>query len=204
MIRINTNIILDKIFQAANLYKELLIGRRFLYIFNDTQYIEVLFQRKHFKHLTGVGTNINAKRFFDMAINRTLARNQIFFDSQHPLDLCIRKLSQFQNITNIVNGNCFMLKDISTQTKKYKFGTTDLNLTLCIDTVNSNQYIPISLRDEDCFSKCSDAYIVNYIFSKNTDEKLYNKLLYPTPTEHLDVSSLPQNIVSMLDLKLFI
>lgn len=64
-----------------------------------------------------------------------------------------------------------MLEEIHTDTKTYKFGTTDLNFTLCLNKEyntdgkeKSECYIVESLRDEDCFSKCKTAYEVNYIF----------------------------------------
>lgn len=53
-----------------------------------------------------------------------------------------------------------MLEEIKANTQRYKFETTDLNFTLCmnkeLDTAGNekgDRYVVQSLRDEDCFSK---------------------------------------------------
>ncbi len=63
----------------------------------------------------------------------------------------------------------------------YKFGTTDLNFTLCLNKEtdgDGDSYVVQSLRDEDCFSKSKTAYTVTHIFSCRTEEKIYKDLLY--------------------------
>ena len=61
----------------------------------------------------------------------------------------------------------FMLEEIVTDTRTYKFGTTDLNFTLCLNKEYDDQgqqkgdcFVVESLRDEDCFSKSRTAYTV--------------------------------------------
>ena len=78
-----------------------------------------------------------------------------------------------------------MLEEITTQTKTYKFGTTDLNFSLCLDKEyypDGNEkgtcFIAQSLRDEDCFSKSKNVYEVSHIFRKKNNEKLYHELVY--------------------------
>lgn len=40
---------------VAVLYKQHLVGRKFMYIF-DNRYIEVIFKKENFRHLTGIDT----------------------------------------------------------------------------------------------------------------------------------------------------
>ncbi|MCD8046620.1 MAG: hypothetical protein LUE90_08355 [Clostridiales bacterium] len=89
----------------------------------------------------------------------------------------------------------------------YKFGTTDLKFTLCLNREKdpngiekSECYVVQSLRDEDCFSKSTEAYEVTHIFSKRNDEKAYSDLLFLDRSANMD--SLPQEIVGMLNEKL--
>lgn len=58
-------------------------------------------------------------------------------------------------------------------------------------------YIAESLRDEDCFSKAHDVYLVTHIFSRQNDEKLYDSLLFKDG--EFDGSQLPRTIRSLID-----
>lgn len=50
---------LRTILQAAPVYAENMVGKVFLYVF-ENQYIEVTYRAKEFKHLTGVSTKLSA------------------------------------------------------------------------------------------------------------------------------------------------
>ena len=98
----------------------------------------------------------------------------------------------------------FMLEEILTNTKSYRFGTTNLNLTLCLNKEynengqeKSECYIVESLRDEDCFSKSKTAYEVSHIFSKDNSNKKYSDLLFMDRKSDLDM--LPDKVTSMIE-----
>ena len=57
---IDKKLIVKEICDAAKLYKENLVGKKFIYVF-DGRYIEVLFKRKNYRHLTGVECNMSAR-----------------------------------------------------------------------------------------------------------------------------------------------
>ncbi len=177
--------------EAAKLYKQHLVGKRFMYVF-DNRYIEVLFKAENFRHLTGVDTYLSAKGFYNYAIRGILEASQIRFSISHPYDLCVRKIKHIGSIATMAVSECFMLEEIKTDTMSYKFGTTDLNFTLCLNkdydngTEKGNSYVVQSLRDEDCFSKSKSAYTVTHIFSCGTDEKRYKELLYIDKSSSMD------------------
>lgn len=155
-------------------------------------------------HLTGVDTNLSADAFYREAVRGRLRHNQIYFSQRHPYDLCVRKISQLQNISAVTESEIFMLEDLTTNTFAYKFGLTELNFTLCLKedvdslgNVVSDKYIARSLRVEDSVSRSSDAYEVQYIFSKRNDEKLYNVLKYSD--ERYEISNLSQEILDKVD-----
>ena len=83
--------VVAQISAAARLYKKNLVGKHFLYVF-DGRAIEVAYQAKGFRHLTGVDTGLDAMSFYKKAVSGTLQANQIFFSSHHPYQLCQRKL----------------------------------------------------------------------------------------------------------------
>lgn len=198
--------IVKKIEDAAALYREKLVGKRFMYVF-DGRYIEVIYKAENFRHLTGVETYLAAKRFYSYAARKILTASQIWFTPTHPYDLCIRKVQHINEVAVMAGSESFMLEEIKTDTKSYKFGTTDLNFTLCMNKELDEQgnekgdcFVVQSLRDEDCFKKSKDAYIVTHIFSRPNDEKNYTDLLYMDKSA--DIQSLPTEILELLDERL--
>lgn len=195
--------ILSAIQKAANLYKNNLVGKTFLYVF-DNRYIEVLYKKINFKHLTGVDSYLSAKDFYQLSVKGKLQTTQINFTARHPFILCKRKVQHLCQIATLAKNESFMLEEIITNTKTYKFGTTDLNFTLCLNkefdihgNEKGNCYIVESLRDEDCFSKSKTAYDITHIFVKSNDEKLYTKILFMDKKQ--SEKELSDNIKILLD-----
>ncbi len=200
--------IVNQIDNAANLYRQKLVGKRFLYVF-DERYIEVIYKADNFRHLTGVATNLSAKRFYSYASRRLLAASQIWFDPIHPYHLCVRKIKHIEEVANMAGAESFMLEEIVTDTTSYKFGTTDMNFTLCMNKElddNGNEkgdcYVVQSLRDEDCFAKSKGAYTVTHIFVRPNDQKKYSELLYIDRSA--DQKGLPDVVKNMISAELLI
>lgn len=193
--------IVNQIANAADLYRKKLVGKRFLYVF-DGRYIEVIYKADNFRHLTGVATALSAKQFYSYAARRILTASQIGFNQVHPYDLCIKKIKHIEEVANMAGSESFLLEEIKTQTMTYKFGTTDLNFTLCMNretddagNLKGDCYVVQSLRDEDCFSKSKHAYTVTHILSRPNDKKAYSELLYLDL--HADPLDLPEAVRKM-------
>lgn len=174
----------NKICLAAIEYKDKMVGKTFLYVF-ENRYIEVLFRTKDFLHLTGVETNLSAKQFYKDALKGILRYNQIYFNGRHPYNLAIMKINQLVNISKVTDSELIILEEITTSSALYKFGITELDFTLCLgqDTndmsnIKSDIYTLRSLRAEDCFNKSNDCFIVNYILCKSNEEKYYKDIMY--------------------------
>ncbi len=199
--------IIYEISKAAKLYKERLVGKKFLYVF-DGRYIEVCYKADSFRHLTGVETYLSAKRFYQYAVKNQLQSGQIFFTDRHPYSLCKKKLKHICDIAVLASTENFMLEEIMTNTKSYRFGPTNLKFTLCLNKEydengqeKSECYIVESLRDEDCFSKSRAVYEVSHIFSKDNSAKKYSNLIFMDKRSNMDM--LPDKVASMIkdDLK---
>ena len=195
--------IVKEICEAAKLYKANLVGKRFLYVF-DGKYIEVLYKNVNFKHLTGVECNMSAADFYRNALKNRLQAPQIHFSSSHPYSLCKRKIKHLCEISILASTENFMLEEIVTNTRTYKFGTTDLNFSLCMNKEYDSYgneigdcYIVESLRDEDCFSRSKSAYTVTHILSKNNDAANYTDLLFMDKS--VTLNDLPASALKMLD-----
>lgn len=196
------NRIVSSINSAAKLYQQFLVGRKFLYAF-DGRFIEVIYKAQNFRHLTGVETSLSAKRFYQSAVHNQLQTNQIYFSKTHPYDLCLRKVKHLHEIATLAASESFLLEEIHTNTQSYKFGTTDLNFTLCMnresDTAGnaiSECFVVQSLRDEDCFQRAKNVYPVTHILSKPNDARYYTDIIYLEHGESL--STLPISIQSMV------
>ena len=194
--------IVEEIIAAAELYKNQLVGKKFLYVF-DNRYIEVIYKASNFRHLTGVETNLSAKEFYKLAVKRKLQAKQIYFSAAHPFRLCKRKVKHISEIASLAGTESFLLEEITTQTQTYKFGTTELSFTLCFNKEydvagqeKSECYVVESLRDEDCFAKSKNVFTVTHIFSKENDVKKYNNILYIDKNNSLE--ELPEDIKAMI------
>ncbi len=192
--------------QAALIYKSKMVGRHFMYVFDD-RYIEVVFRERDFMHLTGVDSRLRAEQFYRDAVRGRLKADHIFFSKRHPYDLCVKKASQLINIGKVVDSELFILEDTTTRTFTYKFGLTDLELTMCLseDTDSDgnligDHYIARSLRVEDCFDRSEDVFIVRFIFARGNDERKYSTVMYQEPDD--TILKLPGELLQKLDSKL--
>ena len=139
----------------------------------------MLYKAANFRHLTGVATNLSAKKFYSYAAKKLLQASQIFFTPQHPFSLCKRKIKHIGQIAMLAGSEGFMLEyDDQGQQK-------------------GDCFVVESLRDEDCFSKSRTAYTVTHIFSAPNDAKKYTTLLFMD--ENAMIDSLPDEIKNMLD-----
>lgn len=199
---LDKKIIVEEIIAASESYKNQLVGKKFLYVF-DNRYIEVIYKATNFRHLTGVATKLSAKEFYKLAVQRKLRAQQIYFSDAHPFRLCKKKVKHIGEIATLAGTESFLLEEITTQTQTYKFGTTELSFTLCFNKEydvtgqeKSECYVVESLRDEDCFEKSKNVYTVTHIFSKDNDAKKYNNILYIEKESPLE--ELPENIKGKL------
>ena len=192
----------EDIFRGVEAYK---VGKYFLYVF-DNRYIEVTFQKKHYKHLTGVDSCLFGNRFYDKAKTRTLAINQIFFNVQHPYNAAKKKVKELVNLDKITNSDIFIVEDYTTDTVQYKFALTNLDYTVCI-TENLDKetgckidefFVPKSLRVKDKpFDKSDDVFIVDFIFMKQNKHYKYDTLTFGDRSK---IGSIPATIKELINI----
>lgn len=177
--------IVNKINSSSIIYKNNLVGKTFLLLFNG-KHIEVSFKDENFLHLCGVETNLYAKDFYKKAIKNTLGYKDIYFTNAHPYRLADKKTNFLSQAFLLLKNESLVVTDINTQSKNYKIGTTDCNILLCFDKVKQNQniFVPYSLRVENiAISKFKDIYEVDYVLSKKNSEKQYDFLEYGDKSE---------------------
>jgi hypothetical protein len=188
------------IHKNAVIYKKHLISKTFLLLFEGHS-IEIMFKAENLLHLCGVDTKLLAKDFYQKAYQKKLSDKEIYFSKKHPYDFAKIKLEHLPQAISLLNNESFVITDISTQTKMFKLGATDLEVIFCFDSqidnngnIINNILIPYSLRVEGIpNSKFGNMYEVNYVLSKKTGTKTYINIEYGNPnllTSYLEKHSI--------------
>lgn len=174
-----------QIISAANVYKNNLAGKVFLYVYGDA-YFEVAYKTECFKHLTGIESSLRGRSFYDNAKNATLAISQIGFSSRHPLKTAKKKIVCLQQLPRLTQEIVCVVKNMNTVTITYKLGITNLEFTVGLtEHLNANGekinnwLVPRTLRINDkAIDASQDAELIDFIFCKRATELQYNQLCY--------------------------
>lgn len=178
--------IIRRIHRSALKYKEIFVGNTYMFVFNN-DYVEVMFKKSSFMHLTGVASCLKADDFYNHALTeRGLRPGEIFFNEDHPYDLADKKTSILIGLGDITIKDSSVVMDIETKTFSYKLGVANLEFTVCLgDDKNSqgeihgNCKVPYSFRVEGIENSKSDKiYSVSHVLKKKTGEKKYHILTY--------------------------
>ena len=200
------------IHKNAVIYKKHLISKTFLLLFEGHS-IEIMFKAENLLHLCGVDTKLLAKDFYQKAYQKKLSDKEIYFSKKHPYDFAKIKLEHLPQAISLLSNESFVITDISTQTKMFKLGTTDLEVIFCFDSqidnngnIINNILIPYSLRVEGIpNSKFGNMYEVNYVLSKKTGTKSYINIEYGNPdflTSYLEKHSISGYSINITNQKL--
>ena len=204
--RISKSTIVRRIRRAANNYKQHLLGKTFMFVY-DNRYVEVMFKKTSFMHLTGVDSTLDAKNFFNHAVKgANLRPSEISFDPiYHPFDLANKKTEALNDLYKITVNDVFIVEGVVTMTATYKMGVTDIEMVLLFgedtDAMGrkvSQCLVPYSFRVEYIANnKFSDMYSVDFVFAKKTGTKKYDEVKFRGKKE---IDSLPEEIKNKLDI----
>ncbi len=173
----------------------------------DNQFVEVLFKKSSFLHLTGVDTKLNAKDFHTHASKKNQLRpGEIFFSKEHPFGLAVQKTACLDNLYKLTVADAMITTDVVTTTFSYELGVTNLQFIICLgDDVNkegqivSNCKVPYSFRVENIQNnKYDELHEVTHVFKKDTGTHKYQMLTFG---DRDNVKDLPEEILKKVDLK---
>lgn len=194
----------DNIVLGAVVYKEL-VGKYYLYVF-ENGFLEMYFGTDNYMHLTGVGSRVNSKQFYELAKEHKLQEKQIFFSSRFPLRTAIQKTTCLFDLPNFVKEGYFIIQDLITDTAKYPYVITNIDqsilMGLKMEDGTDDIYIPKSFRvNGKIFEKAEKDKIfeINYILSKTDKERKYNTILYKDNTK---LEELDKIILDKIDLSI--
>lgn len=206
---ISKNQLVNRIRRAATKYKNYLVGKTFLFVY-ENGYIEVMFTTRAFFHLTGVNSKLSAVDFYKHAVKENgLRASEIFFDSDHPFDFANLKTQCLKDLYKITVQDALIADGVVTATANYELAVTDLKITLCLgkDTdingnIISSRWVPYSFRVEEIDNnKLKDLYEVKFVFCKKNNlprNVKYNEITFGKKE---DLTKLSDEIKGMIDIR---
>ncbi len=186
-----------KICNAAIIYSRM-VGKEFLVVLETGDVLNLIFKADGFKHLTGVATPLSAQSFYRLAKNNTLRNDQFYFDREHTYQTSVKKLKCLMDVECITTDPTYILQFLKTKTSVYDYAITNNRFTVGLifkKYKSSSALFPKSLRVEKTSIKKSDnIYRVTYVFSKESNDKLYKTVNYSCANSYL-----PSCVVDLLD-----
>lgn len=195
------DLVRNNIISNAQTYKNNLAGKYYLYIF-ENRCFEMYFGTDNYMHLTGVGSKVSPKQFYQLAKDKKLQDNQIFFSPRYPLKTALYKTANLINLPDFTREGYFVIKDLETDTAKYPYAITNIDQSVLIglkEEEDTDIYIPKSFRVKGkIFDKADDdkLFEINCIMSKTDKSALYNNILY---CENIDFDSMKPEIIAKID-----
>lgn len=169
---------LNIIKQAAKIYQENLLNKNVLFIYlknNKVEFYETTFLEEHFKHLTGVKTNLNAYMFWYKAINNRLSENDFDYKdstTKLKLDNLIKSM--------LINSYAKMIGDFKRNKVYLSVGKVagNNNLIIGFDEGEKINFPKTLLKGDIRDYTSSKPYRIIGIMIKKTSDKLYNEITY--------------------------
>ena len=121
----------NNIINAAKTYKEILVGRYYLYVF-ENQCFEMYYGTDNFLHLTGAGTNLSANQFYELAVSGKLQTKQLFFNQRFPLHTALKKTEYLSELEKFIKEGYFVVKDLKTATVLYPYTITNIDQSVLL------------------------------------------------------------------------
>ena len=177
--------IVNRIIKGASKYQKNFVGKTFLVLY-EGNVSELTFKTANFKHLCGVSSPLTAKDFYRKALKGQLKESEISFTQDHPFSLADIKTQNIVDAFDIFSRDALVITEITTKTRNYKLGTTDLNVVFCfdeqLDTVGNpiNDILcPYSLRVENIPNKkFKDVFAVDFVLSKKSSDEVYTDVVF--------------------------
>jgi hypothetical protein len=201
------------LFLYAKKYKEKLLNKKAIIIYRERtdlkiHFIEVLFLKRNFQHLTGVDLvdgkgNIikgQSENFFRKCIQQKLSVREIAFKTDGTTHLkldALPVLMELNRVTKIV-GDYNGLRPYLVVDKL--IGGVNFCLGLRLDT-NCGDYVPVSALNTDIRDLSVNTSQVLAIFLKDKKSEIYRDIKYIAKGLNLEKIELPQEIEQVISLE---
>lgn len=189
--------VLNIILSAAKNYDAYLKDRHFLLLFkseNRISQVEIGFRDSNFLHLTGVQSNLSAKKFYERCLNNRLSIKDFSLDKNGKTE---QKLQVLPFLHTLPYNNCmigeFVNSGILIQAD-YFVGDSKLILSLGFRHTGKID-IPVSLYKGDIRELTNPTNKVLAIFTRLFSEENYNNIAYLSKGISLSDIEIPDCVV---------
>ena len=196
----NKHSALQIILQCAQEFEVYLKNQNLMFLLSDkngkVSFFESVFQTKHFKHLTGIKTDLGSNDFYRACINGKLSEDN--FELLKTTDLKLQVLSQAMHIEKTAkmcgefNNNGF---DLYTQKLVG-------NIQVCVGMVQSENrgyYVPNTVLKSDIRDKSVPPVMkIVCVLKKGTRDSHYNQICAVGKNINLTEIKFPQQVVEKL------
>ena len=192
-------------------YKKYLLNRKFIYVYyNDInsqyEYFEVIFKKRHFKHLCGISDEekdlevyrmigvpkevVSAKDFFDLCNKKRLGRKHIILKKDGSTVQKMNILNNLYRLTVTDTVHCKIYETKNALTCDAMIGLETGSITIALSNISSYA-VPKSSLDFDIKDSGEHIYKVVLIACKNIGDKNgYKNIRYSS----VKFEDLPENI----------
>ena len=188
--------IVNDIVEAANRYEEYLNNCHFLIVYQKDEkhfVVEIGFRDLHFKHLTGVISNISAQRFYQKCLNHKLSLRDFEVSRDGKTE---QKLSVLPYLHELLYHNCMIGDFIHSGIKiqaDYFVGDTKAVLSVGFRKGLSVDF-PVTLYKENIKKLGRPVYKVLAIFKKKYNQTEYSECTYLSKNEKISSLNIPNYI----------
>ena len=179
------------IVNAAENYKKYLQDKVFLIVYKEkgiNKTVQVEFRNNHFKHLTGIDTNLTAGRFYEKCINHKLSPRDFEFDKGGKIQ---QKLVVLPFLHEMLYGNCMIGNFINSGIyikADYFVGNTKAILSVGFRYGKKVDF-PVTLYKEDIRKLSQPTNKVLAIFVRDFKQQKYMECTYLSKGQ--EISKLP-------------
>lgn len=129
--RDKVEVVRNNIISNAQMYRNSLVGRYYLYIF-ENQSFEMYYGIENFMHLTGVGSSLSPNQFYELSKEGKLQSKQIYFNSRYPLSNALKKTNNLNDLEKFISEGYFVVKDLETSSEVYPYAITNIDQSVLI------------------------------------------------------------------------
>lgn len=178
--------IVNKIYESAIKYRENLLNKNIIYIYEknkakELNFIETIFNDYNFLHFTGTQYRYNAHKFFKDCLEKKLSCNNIKVNNNSFTHL---KLEVLENAMSI-NKSAKRIGDFNGSKVNIKIEKVIGNTHLCLGFSNLDSknkklrfYYPKTLLQDNLKNNIIEDNRIIAILSKSKEEKMYKEVTY--------------------------
>jgi len=177
----------DYIIRGANQYSRFLCNKNFLLLCEDGSLHTVRFVKKEFKHLSGIASNLNASRFFELSLVAKLSVGNINTEQKYDWSTLIGKAKRLSNIQDLLyrdGEKTLLLKELQTHTTTFPVAIKNEATNICVACV-SRINKGHSLRKASNSNIAQETKKIYAIFAKSLAEDKYQELIYTSDVKRL-------------------